>query len=104
MYSPVWKSFAPAKCKIFAWLALRYRLWTSDRRARFGLQENPDPCFTCLQEEDRVDHILIQCPYAGWTGLVGGATQCYSQHIGEGFGVELGKMVDGGEEKSDEAG
>jgi hypothetical protein len=64
MCSSVWKSFAPAKCKIFAWLALRYRLWTSDRRARFGLQEHPDPCFTCLQEEDRVDHILTQCPYA----------------------------------------
>jgi hypothetical protein len=34
MGSPVWKSFAPTKCKIFVWLALKYMLWTSDRRAR----------------------------------------------------------------------
>jgi mannosylglycoprotein endo-beta-mannosidase len=63
MSSPVWKSFAPVKCKIFIWLALKYRLWTSDRRARHGLQEHTDPCYTCLQEEDTVDHILTQCPY-----------------------------------------
>jgi hypothetical protein len=60
----VWRSFAPMKCKIFAWLALKYRLWTSDMRARHGLQEQPDTCFTCLQEEDNVNHILAQCPYA----------------------------------------
>jgi hypothetical protein len=64
MSAPVWKSFAPVKCKIFAWLAMKYRVWTSDRRARHGLQDQPDPCYTCLQEEDNVDHILTQCPYA----------------------------------------
>jgi hypothetical protein len=63
MCKPVWKSFAPMKCKIFIWLALKYRLWTSDRRARHGLQEQSDTCFTCLQAEDKVDHILAQCPY-----------------------------------------
>jgi predicted XRE-type DNA-binding protein len=31
MHKPVWRSFAPLKCKIFSWLALRRRLWTSDR-------------------------------------------------------------------------
>jgi hypothetical protein len=45
-------------------LALKYRLWTSDRRARHGLQEHPDACYTCLQEEDNVDHIFTLCPYA----------------------------------------
>jgi hypothetical protein len=64
MSRPVWGSFAPMKCKIFAWLALKYRLWTSDRRARHGLQEIPDACYTCLQEEDNVDHLLVMCPYA----------------------------------------
>jgi hypothetical protein len=64
MSSPVWKSFAPAKCNIFVWLALKYRIWTSDRRARHGLQDHPNPCYRCLQEEDTVDHILTQCPYA----------------------------------------
>jgi hypothetical protein len=32
-YKPIWRSFAPLKCKIFCWLALKHRLWTSDRRA-----------------------------------------------------------------------
>lgn len=64
MSKPVWGSFSPMKCKMFAWLALRYRLWTSDRRARHGLREHPDTCYTCLQEEDNVDHILTLCPYA----------------------------------------
>ena len=26
MFKPVWKSYAPLKCKIFGWLALKYRL------------------------------------------------------------------------------
>ncbi|XP_071683513.1 uncharacterized protein [Lolium perenne] len=64
MSKPVWGSFSPMKGKMFAWLALRYRLWTSDRRARHGLQDRPDACYTCLQEEDNVDHILTLCPYS----------------------------------------
>jgi hypothetical protein len=27
---------------------LKHRLWTSDRRAQHGLQENLEACFTCL--------------------------------------------------------
>jgi hypothetical protein len=34
MSKPMWGSFSPMKCKIFAWLDMKYRLWTSDRRAR----------------------------------------------------------------------
>jgi hypothetical protein len=64
MAKPIWRSFAPPKCKIFGWLAIRRRLWTSDRRAQHGLQDHLDPCGTCLQEEDNVDHILSQCLYA----------------------------------------
>lgn len=60
----VWQSWAPLKCKIFAWLALKGRLWTSDRRCRHGLQDEVSPCYTCLQEEDTVQHILVNCPYA----------------------------------------
>jgi hypothetical protein len=72
MAKPIWRSFAPLKCKIFGWLALRYRLWTSDRRARHGLQEHSDPCATCLQEEDNIDHILSHYPYAKmvWFGCL----------------------------------
>ena len=60
----IWKSKAPLKCKIFAWLAIQYRLWTSDRRARHNLQAQTSPCFVCLQEEDTVDHLLLHCVYA----------------------------------------
>jgi hypothetical protein len=72
MAKPIWSSFAPLKCKIFGWLAMKGRLWTSDRRARHGLQDHPDPCATCLQEEDNVDHILSHCPYARmvWFGCL----------------------------------
>jgi exonuclease III len=60
----IWRSWAPLKCKIFAWLTVQYRLWTSDRRARHGLQDEPSSCYTCMQDEDNVDHILARCPYA----------------------------------------
>jgi hypothetical protein len=69
---PVWNSFAPPKCKIFAWLALRYRLWTSDKRFRHGLQDRSAACFWCLQEEDALDHVLMRCLYARqvWFGCI----------------------------------
>jgi hypothetical protein len=72
MAGPIWRCFAPLKCNFFGWLAIKYRLWTSDRRTRHGLQERPDPCATCLQSEDNVDHILVQCPYARmvWFGCL----------------------------------
>ena len=60
----IWRSWAPLKCKIFAWLAGQYRLWTFDRRARHGLQDETLECYTCLREEDNVEHILVQCVYA----------------------------------------
>lgn len=59
----IWRSWAPLKCKIFCWLALQHRLWTSDRRARHGLQDNPSPFYTCLQDEDNMEHITTQCVY-----------------------------------------
>lgn len=60
----IWRSYAPLKLKIFAWLATQHRIWTSDRRAHHGLQDHPSACFTCLQSEDNVEHILAQCVYA----------------------------------------
>jgi hypothetical protein len=63
-HEQVWKACVPLKCKIFTWLALRDRLWTYERRFRHGLQDQRSHCFTCLQEEDTVDHILVQCPYS----------------------------------------
>jgi hypothetical protein len=72
MDKPILRSFAPLKCKIFGWLAVKDRHWTSERRFRHGLQEVIDPCFTCLQERDSMNHILAQCPYARqvWFGCL----------------------------------
>jgi hypothetical protein len=68
--SYVWRCWAPLRCKIFAWLALHARLWTADRRFRFGLQTTRSSCFTCLQEEDTVKHIMAGCVYTRqvWVG------------------------------------
>lgn len=41
-----------------------YRLWTSDRRLRHGLQDESCPCFLCDEDEDTVDHLLMKCIYA----------------------------------------
>uniref|UniRef100_A0A8R7RED1 Reverse transcriptase zinc-binding domain-containing protein n=1 Tax=Triticum urartu TaxID=4572 RepID=A0A8R7RED1_TRIUA len=62
--SCIWKSWALLKCKIFIWLAVQHRIWTSDRRAKHGLQDRPSACYTCLQDEDNAEHILVQCGYA----------------------------------------
>jgi hypothetical protein len=39
----VWKSWAPAKCRFFLWLALRGRCWTADRLERRRLPR-PSAC------------------------------------------------------------
>ncbi|XBI53240.1 hypothetical protein VPH35_035486 [Triticum aestivum] len=43
---------------------MQYRIWTSDRRARHGLQDEPSPCYFYLQDQDDTDHILSSCTYA----------------------------------------
>jgi hypothetical protein len=60
----IWKPWAPYKCKIFQWLAVQYRVWTTERRARHGLQATSNACYTCLQDVDALDHILLHCCYA----------------------------------------
>ncbi|KAM0828821.1 hypothetical protein ACQ4PT_067280 [Festuca glaucescens] len=62
--SCTWKPWAPLKCKFFIWLAFQYRVWTSDRRVRQGLQDEMVPCYVCLHEEDTLDHILLGCVVA----------------------------------------
>ena len=42
----LWKSWAPSKCKVFLWLAIRNRCWTADRLARRGLP-HPPKCPLC---------------------------------------------------------
>ena len=56
----IWKSKAPLKIKVFAWLAILKRIWTADRLQRHGLQ-HPVACVMCDQEQKSVDHLLISC-------------------------------------------
>ena len=63
-FAAIWKCWAPLSCRIFMWLAVQYRLYTLDRRARHGLQDQTSPCYLCDQDKDNVDHILLQCVFA----------------------------------------
>jgi hypothetical protein len=36
-YERIWKSWAPPKCRYFAWLIAQHKCWTADRLARHGL-------------------------------------------------------------------
>jgi hypothetical protein len=60
----IWCSWAPLRCKLFAWLALQARIWASERRHRHGLQDDVAACFTCLQEKDEINHIVLGCVFA----------------------------------------
>lgn len=59
----IWKTQAPAKCKIFLWLAVRKMCWTSDRLAKRNLP-HPTLCPLCDQEEEHIQHILTTCVFA----------------------------------------
>lgn len=57
------KTRAPAKCKLFVWLALHDRCWTAARRKGHNLQDD-DPCTLCGQESETTDHLLMSCCYS----------------------------------------
>jgi hypothetical protein len=59
----LWKTWAPAKCKMFLWLAIRNRCWTADRLAKRGLP-HPDKCPLCDQEDETIQHLLTTCVVA----------------------------------------
>ena len=52
----------PPKVKFFFWLGLHGCLWTSERRARHGLQQSPT-CVLCDQLDETHDHLLAACVY-----------------------------------------
>jgi hypothetical protein len=84
----IWKPWAPYKCKICLWLAVQYRVWTIERRARHGLQAVANVCFTCLQDVDTLDHILLHCSYA--KEVVDASSQpagCHTSQRGQTGGV-----------------
>jgi len=59
----LWKSWAPSKCKMFLWLAIRNRCWMDDRLSKRGLS-HPDKCALCDQEEETIQHLLTSCVMA----------------------------------------
>ena len=64
-----WKCQAPTTCKLFTWLALKDRCWTSDRLARTGLLHQ-DACPLCDQEDETINHVLLTCVFARSTWAV----------------------------------
>jgi hypothetical protein len=67
----IWNSFAPLKFKLHAWLALRGRCWTADRRLRRGLASHVI-CPLCDLYDETITHLSLHCPFAQgvWGGLI----------------------------------
>ncbi|GJM95726.1 hypothetical protein PR202_ga12503 [Eleusine coracana subsp. coracana] len=59
----LWKAWAPAKCKVFLWLAIWNKCWTADRLAKRGLP-NAASCVFCDQTDEDIQHILTDCVFA----------------------------------------
>ncbi|WVZ94677.1 hypothetical protein U9M48_040542 [Paspalum notatum var. saurae] len=66
----IWKTWAPLKCKLFIWLAVKNRCWTADRLAKRGLP-HPSACPLCDQAAETIQHILISCVFSRevWTSI-----------------------------------
>lgn len=58
----VWRSWAPPKCKFFAWLVINNRIWTADRLQKRGWP-NCNLCPLCKQVQESAAHLLFQCRY-----------------------------------------
>jgi len=58
----IWRTWAPPKYKLFVWLILQERVWTSDRLARRGWEHSPD-CLLCHQTLETANHLLADCRY-----------------------------------------
>ncbi|KAM0883789.1 hypothetical protein ACQ4PT_031414 [Festuca glaucescens] len=67
----IWNSFAPLKHRFHAWLALRRRCCTADRRLRRGLATHV-LCPLCDAGQETLDHLSLHCAFAQgiWAGLV----------------------------------
>ena len=67
----IWKTWAPPKCKTFAWLVMQNRIWTSDRLQRRGWP-NHGNCPLCNQVQESAAHLLFKCRFSSriWTNIL----------------------------------
>ena len=59
----IWKTWAPPKCKVFLWLAVRDRCWTADHLVKQNLP-HPNQCPLCDQADETIQHLLTSCVFA----------------------------------------
>jgi hypothetical protein len=59
----VWKIWATPKVKFFSWLAIRNRIWMSDRLDIRGW-DNSGLCPLCKKTQESVTHLLSECRFA----------------------------------------
>ena len=58
--SVIWNSSIPSKVGFFTWEVSQDKVLTLDHLKRKGWSL-ANRCFICLEKEDTIDHILVQC-------------------------------------------
>jgi hypothetical protein len=59
----IWQAWAPAKCRLLAWLFVQNRVLTADRlMARCW--PNSYFCPLCMRNLETADHLLVECPWS----------------------------------------
>jgi hypothetical protein len=59
----IWRSDAPPKCKLYAWLAVQGKCMTADVLAKKGCPHDP-LCCLCRAEPETALHLLATCPFS----------------------------------------
>jgi hypothetical protein len=83
----LWKIKVLDKCLFFSWQVLLRCCWTSERLQRHGMQTY-GPCAICSQEEECLDHLILNCVYnrefwylilpsVGWSHIAPAATKTF---------------------------
>lgn len=63
IYDLLWYKHCLPKAEEFVWLAIKGRILTCERRKRLGFV-GPKKCVMCGEEEENLDHLLLQCKVA----------------------------------------
>lgn len=59
----IWRTWAPAKCKFYAWLVIQNRVWTSDRLVAIGWP-NTGIGPLCRTTSESAVHLLAYCRFS----------------------------------------